>query len=77
MDKAQAKLIKNFKEQLNIKLTERSVKQYVYVIQQVVKDILNEPKKELTFIKGSTTITDIDNVKEIVEFYTPYPSNNE
>jgi hypothetical protein len=41
MDKAQAKLIQNLKEQITLKRTEQSVKQYVHVIQQVAKDILN------------------------------------
>jgi len=76
MDKAQAKLIQNLKEQITLKRTEQSVKQYVHVIQQVVKDILNEPEIPLTFIKGSTTIYDIDNIKRIVDYYTMYPTNN-
>lgn len=77
MDKTQAKLIENLKKQIEDKEIERLAKQYRYAIQSVVKDILNQPEKPLTFISGSTTIYDIDNIQCIVDIYTPYPTQTE
>ena len=76
MDKTQAKLIENLKKQLENKEIERLAKTYRFAIQSVVKGILNEPEKPLTFISGSNTIYDIDNIQCIVDNYTPYPTNN-
>ena len=72
MDKTQEKLIENLKKQIESKHLEILDRQYVYAIQQTIKEKLNEPKKPLTFIAGSTTIHDIDNIESIVNKYTPY-----
>ena len=77
MDNAQEKLIENLKKQLEEKHIERLGKQYLYAIQTVATDILNEPKKPLTFISGSSTIHDIDNMEYIVNQYTSYVVNVE
>ena len=77
MDKTQAKLIENLKKQLEEKEIERLAKTYRFAIQSVVKGILNEPEKPLTFIKGSSTIYDIDNIQCIVDTYTPHPIENQ
>ena len=72
MDNAQEKLIENLKKQLEEKHIERLGKQYLYAIQTVATDILNEPKKPLTFISGSSTIYGVDNLQHIVDQHTPY-----
>ena len=77
MDKTQEKLIENLKKQIEEKEIERLAKTYRFAIQSVVKGILNEPEKPLTFIKGSSTIYDIDNIECIVDIYTPYPTQSE
>jgi hypothetical protein len=76
-DKTQTKLIENLKKQLENKEVERLAKQYLLAIQSVVKDIMNEPPKPLTFISGSSTIYDIDNIQCIVDKYTPYPTTKQ
>lgn len=77
MDKTQAKLIENLKKQLENKEIERLAKTYRYAIQSVATEILNEPTKSLTFISGSSTIYDIDNIQCIVDTYTPHPIENQ
>ena len=77
MSKAQDKLIENLKEQIEDKQSQRALKQYMLVIQQVIKEKLNLPESPLTFIKGSDTIYNINNISLIVSRYTPYTIENQ
>jgi hypothetical protein len=72
MEKNTEILKRNLEKQIERMKQERTDREYVYAIQQVMKDKLNEPKKPLTFISGSNTIYNIDNVDCIVNKYTPY-----
>jgi hypothetical protein len=72
MTEPKEQLIENLKKQIQSKQLEKLDRQYVYAIQQVIRDKIANEEKPLTFISGSSNIYDIDNIEKIANKYTPY-----
>jgi|TARA_R110000868_G_scaffold60526_3_gene184738 hypothetical protein len=72
MTEPKEQLIENLKKQIQSKQLEKLDRQYVYAIQQVIRDKFPNEEKPLTFISGSSNIYDIDNIEKISNKYTPY-----
>jgi hypothetical protein len=71
MSKSTEVLKQNLQDKIEQMREYKLEREYIYAIKKVSKEIWNEPVKPLTFISGSNTIYDIDNVECIVIRHTP------
>lgn len=72
MEKSTEILKRNLEKRIEQMRQQRTDREYIFAIQQVIKEKVNAPTKPLTFISGSTTIYNIDNMESIANKYTPY-----